>query len=212
MVYMVGKANESLNHLKYHVVSTIEPFTSNSSELANNTVTQAWQIDVERQLSSLTSQSSELIDPYLLRNEVATVDESNQAERTQYKAKQIVFQQLKIQFPLWFITPLLIHFGIPLSLSVPSIILASGISFAWMNLKWEFAKQSFLKNIGASNKLLENRLLQAYETEFSRAIASPLALAIKSIDENTKSTKAKLGEANKLIESYTARILKKSKE
>ncbi|KAI8930336.1 hypothetical protein BC831DRAFT_395289 [Entophlyctis helioformis] len=209
MTYATGKANEALVQLTQHLISTLKPFTLPTHQFSQHAVTAALQTDIARLLQIAESNSppnGPAIDPFLLRNEVAAFDETKLCDNVQKQAERIVQRQLVTQLAVYASAVLATHLGVPFAISLPSAILASGLGFSWMNLRWSSAQRRYLGRIGESQKVLKDTLTTAYDNEFARVVAAPLAVSVKMISEAIQQRAQDAANANKAIEDLAQTI------
>ncbi|KAL2916414.1 hypothetical protein HK105_204170 [Polyrhizophydium stewartii] len=209
MTYAAGKTNEALVQLNQQLIDNLEPLTVSTHGLAQHPITAMLQDDIARMLAIVRKQippAGSAIDPFLLRNEVASFDESAQCDKVQSLAERLVQRQLAAQVVFYLSALLAVHFGVPALLSGTYALTASVMAFAWMQLRWRSIQNRFINSISASQKTLKSRLSTAYDNEFTRVVAAPLAVSIKMIEEAAQQRAAEVAAAVDNIEEISESI------
>ncbi|RKO83423.1 hypothetical protein BDK51DRAFT_14201, partial [Blyttiomyces helicus] len=122
------------------------------------------------------------VDPFVLRNEVASVDLSSRCEEAQKRAERLVRGQVGVQLAVYPLGLLMTHLGTPWAVSIPSTVFVSGLCLAWMHLRWASIQDRFTSQLSESHKVLKDALLTTYDREFTRTVGAPLADLVKRLE------------------------------
>jgi hypothetical protein len=90
MAYAIGKLNEGLHSLYDRTRSELSALSSPAHALSAYTPTKAFQADVDRLIMILDKSRKVEVDPFGLRNVVASFDESRVAELLQKRVEALV--------------------------------------------------------------------------------------------------------------------------
>ncbi|KAJ3043983.1 hypothetical protein HDV00_003510 [Rhizophlyctis rosea] len=195
MTYAVGRLNEGSHHLRTTVTSYLTTIQSSAHPFSNSPFTLPLQHEARQVLEILERKkatSEGEVDPYVLRNEVATFDETKQCDALQRRAEGLVRNQLGLQLVIYSVGLLATHLGTPWAVSIPSTLFVSALGLAWMRLRWGSFEEQFWSKISEAHKKLKDRLLTVYEKQFTTVVAEPLASSIKLYDD---AVVKKIGEA-----------------
>ncbi|KAI9201807.1 uncharacterized protein BJ171DRAFT_195899 [Polychytrium aggregatum] len=185
MIYSIGKLNQGLVGLYDQVQQQLEILSSPTSPLAQHPITRELQQDIQRILEIVEKQRPPVneVDPMKLRNQVAAFDESKQGDELQNVANRLVRTSVGVQLAVLSLGLLFTHLGVPWAISIPSTILASGLGFGWMGLRWTSMTDRFISRIGGAQKTLKEKLAATYEEDFTRVAGKPLRDLIKLFNE-----------------------------
>jgi hypothetical protein len=182
MTYAVGRLNEGLYTLYERTRAELVPLTSSAHPLSAYPATKALQADVARIIEILDKQrppNGVEVDAFVLRNMVATFDESKQADLLQESAEGLIRRNLAYQVHLSVyvfivgsrITNTAIqvvflsggifatYLGVPWAISIPSTIIVSAAGLGLMKIKWASLQDRFISKIGEAQKTLQGKLL-----------------------------------------------------
>ncbi|KAJ3195469.1 Trafficking protein particle complex subunit 6B [Irineochytrium annulatum] len=186
MAYAVGRLNEGLYTLYDRTQAELSVLTSEENPLSAYKTTKAFQNDVSRILAILDKQRPPAgveVDPFKLRNIVATFDESNLADGLQESAERLVRRHLLLQFGLLSGGVFMTYLGTPWAVSLPSTLAVCAIGFGVMKLSLDSVKDRFISKVTEVQKTFKDRLLTTYTTDFRRVVADPLASIVKLVDD-----------------------------
>ncbi|KAJ3117614.1 hypothetical protein HDU96_006212 [Phlyctochytrium bullatum] len=210
MTYSVGKLNEGLYTLYDRTRAELETIASEAHPLSAYKLSKGFQSDVKRILAIIDKQSPPngvLVDPFKLRNLIATFDETNQADKLQESAERLVRRHLAIQLVIVSGGVFSTYLGVPWSISIPSTLFTCGLGVGLMHLNWKLVQDHFISRISEAQKKLQSKLLSTYDEDFRKVVAEPLAAVVKLLEDSLESrikegqaAKAKVKEVLALIE------------
>ncbi|KAH6601070.1 hypothetical protein BASA50_001858 [Batrachochytrium salamandrivorans] len=224
MTYATGKANEALYQLNNNLVDRLYPMTVPTHALALHPITAALQENISRLLNIVKRHTPSKgdsnaiiggtteIDMFLLRNEVAAFDETQHCDMVQKQAHGLVQRQIGVQFLVYLGALLATHLGVPLAVGIPGTILMSSFGLFWMSLRWSAVQRRFLRDISESQKTLKNRLSTAYDNEFTRVVAAPLAVSVKMIEEAVQQRTTEAIVASEYMDELSCKIKANTKQ
>ncbi|KAJ3106413.1 hypothetical protein HDU97_006398 [Phlyctochytrium planicorne] len=187
MTYSIGKLNEGLYTLYERTRAELQAITSDSSPLSAYKLTKSFQSDVSRIIAIIDKQrplAGVEVDPFTLRNLIATFDESNQADKLEQSAEAVVRRHLGLQFFILSGGVFGTYLGVPWAISIPSTAIVCGLGVGLMSLNWRMLQDRFISNISDSQKRLQSKLMASYDRDFKRVVAEPLAAIVKLVEEN----------------------------
>ncbi|KAJ3219599.1 hypothetical protein HDU67_000087 [Dinochytrium kinnereticum] len=209
MTYSVGKLNEGLFTLYDRTRAELEAISSENSPLSAYKLTKAFQSDVERIISIIHKQTPPVgveVDPFTLRNLIATFDETNQADKFQEKAESLVRRHLGLQFFILSGGVFATYLGVPWAISIPSTFIVCGAGVGLMKLNWRMAQDHFISRISESQKKLQSKLQTTYDKDFKRVVAEPLAAVVKLLEDTLLTRVAEGQEARRKAEELLAKV------
>ncbi|KAJ3287707.1 hypothetical protein HK104_008482 [Borealophlyctis nickersoniae] len=209
MTYAVGKLNEGLHGARERIRSYLASLTSATHPLATEPLTRPLQKEAAAALEALDRQhspSAREVDPFVLRNEVATFDETRQCDVLQRHAEKLVRNQLGFQLAVYPIGLLLTHLGVPWGISIPSTLFVSALGLAWMKTRWGTYEDELWSKISQAHKKLKDRLTTVYEKELSRVGAEPLAASLKMFEEGLGARELNIAARRKDTEEVLKRL------
>ncbi|KAI8853199.1 hypothetical protein BC829DRAFT_22872 [Chytridium lagenaria] len=203
MTYSVGKLNEGLFTLYDRTRAELQAIASESHPLSAYKLTKAFQSDVTRIISIINKQtppSGVEVDPFTLRNLIATFDETNQADKLQESAEALVRRHLGLQVFILSGGVFATYLGVPWAISIPSTLIVSGAGIGLMTLNWRLVQDHFISRISEAQKKLQSKLLTTYDTDFKRVVAETVGGLVKLVEETLERRVAEGGESRKRTE------------
>ncbi|KAI8619033.1 hypothetical protein BC830DRAFT_841071 [Chytriomyces sp. MP71] len=197
MTYATGRLNEGLYTLYARTRAELTSLAGPTHPLSAYATTKELQNDITRILDILDKQASGVqADTFVLRNLVANgFDVSGCVEEVQEKGSQIIFFVCGGIFATYL--------GVPWAISIPSTVLVSGAGFVFHHFRWTAAQDRFISRVSETQKILEARLMEAYDKEFTRVVSDPLALIVKmlsgAVEKSGEEAKKVLEEVDGLI-------------
>ncbi|KAI8909043.1 hypothetical protein EDD86DRAFT_206803 [Gorgonomyces haynaldii] len=157
MAFATGKLSASITHVYEQLDQFLDGVVESNRTQGLGKLSSEMK-HLRESLIAFRQQPSAILDPFMLRNQIAVFDESKQADVLQKQSRSLIPFQVGFQTASYLTGLLLTHFGLPWTISVPATILVSSLGFWFMSIKWQSAQRRFLANLSQSQKGLQERL------------------------------------------------------